>query len=89
MKISLIEKEYRNKIILLKKYNEFYYEKSDPKISDYEYDSLKKKILELEKKYKFLKSKNSPSKTVGFKPSQSFKKVRHKVPMLSLGNVFM
>ena len=88
MKISLIEKEYRNKIRLLKKYNEFYYEKSDPKISDYEYDSLKKKILELEKKYKFLKSKNSPSKTVGFKPSQNFKKVRHKVPMLSLGNVF-
>ncbi len=53
MKISLIEKEYQNKIRLLKKYNEFYYVKSDPKISDYEYDSLKKKILELEKNINF------------------------------------
>ncbi len=50
MKISLIEKEYQNKIRLLKKYNEFYYVKSDPKISDYEYDSLKKKNYKTRKK---------------------------------------
>ena len=49
---------------------------------------LKKEILDLEKKYNFLKSKNSPSKNVGFKPSKNFKKSLHKIPMLSLGNAF-
>ena len=38
-------------------------------------DLLKKEILDLEKKYKFLKSDNSPSKTLGFKPSKIFKKL--------------
>ena len=88
MKTSLIEKEYRNKIKLLKKYNEYYYEKSDPKISDFEFDNLKKEILDLEKKHKFLESKNSPSQIVGFRPSQNFRKVKHKEPMLSLSNAF-
>jgi len=88
MKTSLIEKEYKSKNKLLKKYNKYYYEKNNPKISDYEFDNLKKKILELEKKHKFLKSKDSPLKTVGFRPSKNFRKVKHKVPMLSLGNIF-
>ena len=42
----------------------------------------------LEKKYKFLKSKNSPSEYVGYKPSKNFKKFLHKIPMLSLANAF-
>ena len=42
----------------------------------------------LETNYKFLSSKYSPSKTVGHKPSKNFKKVSHRVPMLSLGNAF-
>ena len=88
MKTSSIEKEYRNKIKLLKKYNEYYYEKSDPKINDFEFDNLKKEILDLEKKHKFLESKNSPSQIVGFRPSQNFRKVKHKEPMLSLSNAF-
>ena len=88
MKTSLIKKEYQSKIKLLKKYNKYYYEKSDPKVSDSEFDNLKKEILDLETKHQFLKSKNSPSKIVGFKPSQNFRKVKHKVPMLSLGNAF-
>ncbi|MDB4066044.1 NAD-dependent DNA ligase LigA, partial [Candidatus Pelagibacter sp.] len=36
----------------------------------------------------FLNSKNSPSKVVGFKPSKSFRKIPHKIPMLSLANAF-
>ena len=50
--------------------------------------NLKKIYLDLEKKYSYLNSQNSPSKIVGFKPSKNFKKVLHKVPMLSLANAF-
>ena len=88
MNNKLIEKEYIKKINLFKKYNKSYYSDSISIVSDEEFDILKKKILELENKYKLLKNKYSPSVSVGFKPSKNFKKVRHKVPMLSLGNVF-
>ncbi len=83
-----IHNDYLNKIDILKKYNKSYFEDSDPEVTDEEYDKLKKKILNLENEYKFLNSKDSPSKLVGFKPSKNFKKVGHKVPMLSLGNAF-
>ena len=83
-----INKNYLKKIQLIKKYNEFYYNKNSSIISDYEFDILKKEVLELEKKYSFLTNKSSPSLTVGFKPSKNFKKVKHKIPMLSLGNAF-
>ena len=83
-----IKKIYEGKINLLSKYNKFYYEKSEPKVSDQQYDILKNEILLLENKYKFLRSKNSPSKIVGHKPSKNFKKFQHRVSMLSLSNAF-
>jgi DNA ligase (NAD+) len=88
MNKDLISKDYEKKIQLLKKFNLHYYDKDKPIITDQKYDHLKKEILNLETKYSFLKSKNSPSKTIGFKPSKNFKKIRHKIPMLSLGNAF-
>ena len=83
-----IQNQYKKKIKLISKYNESYYNKSNSLISDSEYDELKEKILFLEKKYNFLKSKNSPSKIVGHKPSKNFNKDLHRVPMLSLSNAF-
>ena len=88
MKSKKINKEYLDKIKQLIKYNKSYYDKSNPLISDHQYDDLKNEILNLEKKYKFLTHKDSPSKIVGYKPSKNFKKIRHKVPMLSLSNAF-
>ena len=83
-----ISKDYLEKIKLLEAYNKNYYDNNSPIISDQEYDFFKKKIIDLENSYKFLNNKNSPSKIVGFKPSKNFEKVKHKVPMLSLGNAF-
>ncbi len=83
-----LKSQYKLKISQINKYNKFYYENSNPVISDAEYDNLKNEILELEKKHKFLKDKNSPTKNVGFKASKSFEKFKHKVPMLSLSNAF-
>ena len=88
MKKKLIKDKYKEKIKLINIYNQKYYNKNQPEVSDDKYDELKKEILLLEKKYSFLKSKNSPSKSVGYKPSKSFKKSRHRVPMLSLSNAF-
>jgi len=83
-----IRKDYLKKIRLINKYNKFYYDNNDPVVSDYEYDKLKKDVLKIEKKYPNLISKESPSLNVGFKPSKNFKKIKHKVPMLSLSNAF-
>ena len=88
MNFEEIKKRYNKKISEILKHNENYYDKNNPLISDKDYDELKKEILDLEKKYKFLTSDNSPSKIVGFKPSKNFKKVKHKVSMLSLSNAF-
>ena len=79
---------YELKIKELDEHNKLYYEKSDPKLSDSDYDNLKIEIIQLEKKFSFLNNPNSPSKKVGFKPSKSFEKYQHKVPMLSLSNAF-
>ena len=83
-----IKKQYLKKIEDYINYNKSYYEKSQPLVDDQYFDKLKKEILLFENKYKFLRSKNSPSKIVGFKPSKNFKKQKHRVPMLSLSNAF-
>ena len=83
-----IKEEYFQKIELIQKHNEHYHDKNKPIISDKDYDELKKNIFELERKYKFLKDKRSPSKSIGFKPSKNFNKIKHRVPMLSLNNAF-
>ena len=88
MNEKLLKKKYLKKISQLQKYNSAYYDKSSPIVTDSEYDKLKKDIIDFENKYDFLKNPNSPSLTVGFKPSKNFKKKKHKVPMLSLSNAF-
>jgi DNA ligase (NAD+) len=88
MKKEEIKKIYKEKIKKFLHYNFLYFEKSNPKVSDAEFDDLKNDILKLEKDYKFLNHKDSPSNNVGFKPSKNFKKVKHKVAMLSLANAF-
>ena len=61
-----IQKKYNEKIRLIIKYNEYYYNESSSLVPDKDYDELKKDILLLEKKYSFLNSKKSPSKIIIF-----------------------
>ena len=83
-----INQKYLEKIRLLQKYNKHYYNLNKPSVDDSEFDRLKLEVVNLEKKYKFLKHKDSPSNSVGFKPSKIFKKIKHKTTMLSLSNAF-
>ena len=88
MNKNKILSDYRSKISRLNELNKNYYQLDKPLVSDSEFDELKKEVLILEEKYDFLDDENSPSKTVGYKPSKNFNKIPHKVPMLSLSNAF-
>ena len=85
---SDIKKKYKTKIKDFNKHSKLYYDKSNPVISDSEFDKLKQEILDLEKNFPYLISKKSISSIVGYKPSKVFEKYKHKVPMLSLSNAF-
>jgi DNA ligase (NAD+) len=85
---SLSLKEYKEKIALIEKLNKAYYHNDKPLVSDADYDKIKKDVLDFEKKNPYIVDKNSPTKKVGFAPSEKFSKVKHLVPMLSLDNAF-
>jgi len=85
---ALSLKEYKEKIALIEKLNKAYYHNDKPLVSDAQYDEIKKDILNFEKKNPEITDKNSPTKKVGFAPSEKFSKVKHLVPMLSLDNAF-
>ena len=85
---SLSLKEYKEKIALIEKLNKAYYHNDKPLVSDADYDKIKKDVLDFEKKNPYIIDKNSPTKKVGFAPSEKFSKVKHLVPMLSLDNAF-
>ena len=88
MNKNLIKKDYKKKIELFNKYNRQYYNENASEILDSDFDTLKKNIIKLEKKYSFLKSKKSPQTQIGHKPSKNFRKLAHRIPMLSLANAF-
>ena len=78
-------KKLREKI---KYHDHLYYDLNDIEISDAEYDSLFRQLLELEKQNQALITGDSPTLKIGGKPGEGFLKVRHRLPMLSLENSF-
>ena len=65
-----------------------YYRQDAPEISDAGYDALRQRNAEIEARFPALRRADSPSRRVGAAPVEAFGKVRHRVPMLSLGNAF-
>ena len=65
-----------------------YYQEDAPKISDADYDALRKRNDDIETRFPDLVRDDSPSKRIGAAVAQGFGKVRHNPPMLSLGNAF-
>jgi DNA ligase (NAD+) len=72
----------------IKKHDEAYYQKDAPIISDAEYDALRVRYNDIEKRFPELRTLESLSRKVGAAPARGFAKVRHAVPMLSLDNAF-
>jgi DNA ligase (NAD+) len=65
-----------------------YHAEDAPEISDAEYDALFRRLQEIEARFPALVRPDSPSGTVGAAPAAGFRKIRHAIPMLSLGNAF-
>ena len=70
----------------IERHNFLYHSENNPEISDAEYDALYERLKSLESDLS--SSEDSPTKTVGSKPSKGFVKHTHLKPMLSLSNVF-
>ncbi|MCP4023516.1 MAG: NAD-dependent DNA ligase LigA [Desulfobacteraceae bacterium] len=65
-----------------------YHVLDDPVISDYEYDMMLKRLIEIEEQYPELSTPDSPTKRIGAPPLDSFETAAHSIPMLSLDNAF-
>ena len=68
--------------------NRLYYEQDAPELTDVEYDRLFRELVALETAHPGLVTPESPTQRVGGAPTGAFEEVRHRRPMLSLGNAF-
>ncbi len=73
---------------VLQQHNYSYYVRSEPSISDFEYDLLINELQTLEKTYPLFDDENSPSRRVGSDLNREFESFSHSYPMLSLGNSY-
>jgi len=69
-------------------HNDLYYQQSKSEISDFEFDQLLKKLIDLEEQFPQFKQPDSPTQRVGGTITKNFESVTHKYPMLSLGNTY-
>jgi DNA ligase (NAD+) len=80
--------EHKRLTLEIERHDKAYYQDDAPKISDAEYDALRKRLNAIEARFPEFVSSESPSQRIGAAPSGKFKKVRHALPMLSLDNAF-
>ncbi len=88
MKKEDVEKEIKQLRDIIRDHNFKYYVENNPKISDFEFDKLLKKLESLESKYPSLITSDSPTQRVGGQPLDAFETITHKTPMLSLANTY-
>jgi len=89
---TMTKEEAKKKIEKLSReidqHNYNYYVQSSPVISDYDFDMLLKELIDLEKKFPEFAYPDSPTQRVGGEITKEFKTVKHKYPMMSLGNTY-
>ncbi len=82
------QKEIERLTNALNHHNHLYYVESNPEISDYDFDMLLNQLIELEKQFPDFTSETSPTKRVGGDITKKFASIKHRFPMLSLGNTY-
>jgi DNA ligase (NAD+) len=80
--------ELKRLALEIESHDKHYYQDDAPKISDADYDALRKRVNAIEARFPEFVTSESPSQKVGAQPSGRFAKAQHAVPMLSLGNAF-
>ena len=84
-----VKKRIKELEALLEKHNDLYFNQDSPEITDYEFDQLSLELRALEKENPELADADSPTKRVGGKAKRTAGvMVRHRVPMLSIQDVF-
>ena len=73
---------------IINKLNYEYYAMDNPSVSDQEYDRYVQELIKLENAHPEYATDDSPIKRVGGVVLDEFKKVTHKIPLLSLSNVY-
>jgi DNA ligase (NAD+) len=74
--------------LLLHQHNHNYYVKSQPTITDFEYDHLLRELQDLEESHPQFTDPNSPTQRVGSDLNMEFESYPHRYPMMSLGNTY-
>ena len=72
----------------IRRHDTLYHQKDAPEITDAEYDELRIAYKKLIEAFPQFVPAHNPEKTVGAAPLSGFSKVKHRIPMLSLGNAF-
>ncbi|MBM3517177.1 MAG: NAD-dependent DNA ligase LigA [Alphaproteobacteria bacterium] len=74
--------------VTIAEHDRHYYQEDAPRVSDAEYDALRRRNAAIERRFPELVRPDSPSHRIGAPPAPGFAKVRHARPMLSLDNAF-
>ncbi len=88
MSLSGIKERMDELVKELNQHNYNYYVLAQPLISDYEFDKKLEELSELEKQHPDFQNPDSPTQKVGGDITRVFETVKHKWPMLSLGNTY-
>ena len=83
-----LEKKVKTLRQEIERHNRLYYVEDAPALTDAEYDALFRELQELEASHPQLRTPDSPTQRVGAAPLAEFGEVRHRTPMLSIGNAF-
>lgn len=88
MDVSEIRQQIHQLTNEIRKLNRAYYDQDQPLVSDAEYDLMIHRLKDLEKAYPEFKEQDTPTERVGGEPASQFASAPHRVPMLSLTDVF-
>ena len=88
LNLDELEKEYRKLVDTLNSYSKAYYVDDNPVVPDAEYDRLYRQLELIEQSNPAIIADDSPTKRVGGATLSEFEQVTHRVPLMSMGDIF-